>query len=578
MRSPTHETEPAFEARPGLSLATPVRVDARAGRHEAGPREAGVSTPRVAALIVTWNRRDAVDAVLRALARQSVPRGTLHVVVIDNGSTDGTSEALLQRWHPTRRVHNPTPRAEEPAFDASDADGASLRAGDRTRTDGFASLSLVRNQHNLGGCGGFNTGLAFAERFLDSPDAPLDYVWLVDDDVDLPPNALERLLRTGESDRGIGLVGSRTVDFDDRATTIETTIYYDAQRGVMGPEPSAQHRLAASHAAWVATTGGTNGARAFAGVREVDIVSACSLLARWSAVKDVGFWDTRFFIYCDDADWCLRFAARGHRVVCDLDAVVYHTYWLSKLTPTRAYYAARNLFWVNQKALDRQSRRAVHRRQLAHALLHAYKTAIHGQTSHAEIFRRTADDAVRGRGGALDMRPPEALPLLAAFERADALGADRHVAIMCSHADSIAWGEDVRASLVHALHDAGRSTDLPRITWVCRSDVPRAAPGGGEEPRRVDFAPNAWSKLRLQWWLLRDAPDAVVIIDQCNDAPLLWSRRNILIDRKRAGLAVVERDGWRVRAALALRWCVTAVRCAWFLWRAPAAPTPGKYA
>ena len=44
-----------------LSLSTPVQVDVP---------ETQVAAPRVAALIVTWNRKSAVDVVLRALARQ----------------------------------------------------------------------------------------------------------------------------------------------------------------------------------------------------------------------------------------------------------------------------------------------------------------------------------------------------------------------------------------------------------------------------------------------------------------------------------------------------------------------------
>ncbi len=581
------------------STSGPVAIDLGDDHDRSEASAISLVTPKVAALIVTWNRHAAVSAALEALARQTFDRSRLHIVVIENASSDGTGDRLIERWSPDSIVDNPTTRADEPDFRVSESarDGDQRASGDQRAPGdergapphGFASFTLVRNKHNLGGCGGFNTGLAFAERFLDTVRDPLSYVWLVDDDVDLPSDALERLVETGESDRTIGLVGSRTVDFDHRASTIETTIYYDAKSGRMGPEPASDHRLAGSHAAWVAHVGGTNGERAFSGVREVDVVSACSLLARWSAVKDVGFWDRRYFIYCDDADWCLRFAARGHRVVCDLDAVVFHTYWLSKLTPVRAYYAARNLFWVNQKAADPLRVRRILSRQLASALLNSYKMAVHCQATHAEIFRRTADDAVRNRGGKLEIDTPRARPLIEAFDDAGALGADRHIAVMCSAEESIAWADDVRANLAHALIDAGRAGEAPRWTLVCKKGVPIStgahwlhdAPGGasrrGQHPARVEFAGNALSKLKLQCWLLREAPDAVLIIDQSNEAPLLWSRRNILIDRRTPGMAQVERDGWRVRTRLALRWIGTAVRCGLFALRARRVEHKGKY-
>ena len=114
-----------------------------------------------------------------------------------------------------------------------------------------------------------------------------------------------------ETDPAIGIVGSRTVDLRDRRTTMETTIYQERSTGLLADEPDRDHPLRASHDAWVATVGGVRGKREFAGLREVDVVSACSMLAHWSAVERVGFWDHRYFIYCDDADWCLRFRARG---------------------------------------------------------------------------------------------------------------------------------------------------------------------------------------------------------------------------------------------------------------------------
>jgi len=250
---------------------------------------------------------------------------------------------LDAKWRPDAIVDNPTAAAHEPAFAAADPDC------DWEPAHPFASLTIIRNRHNLGGCGGFNTGLAFLEARLERPDNPLDYAWLVDDDVDLPETALSQLTKTAQADRSIGLVGSRTVDFADRETTIETTIYFDYENGWMGPDPTPAHPRFEEHRRWVEAAGGTRGKLAFSGVRDVDVVSACSLLARWSAIGRVGFWDSRYFIYCDDADWCLRFPKAGFRVVLDLDAVVYHTYWLSKLTPVRAYYSQRNLIWLIQK-------------------------------------------------------------------------------------------------------------------------------------------------------------------------------------------------------------------------------------
>jgi GT2 family glycosyltransferase len=533
-----------------------------------------VGLPRVAAIIVTWNRRAAVDVVLGALSRQEFPVSRLDVVVVDNGSGDGTVEWLAERWRPDRIVENPTAEADRPAF---------REEGRREGGSPFASLTIIRNRHNLGGCGGFNTGLAYLEAALErGPGGELGYAWLVDDDVDLPPTALKQLVKTAEGDESIGLVGSRTVDFDDRRTTIETTIYFDYTHGWMGPEPIEGHPRRAEHLKWVEGVGGTRGLLPFTGVRDVDVVSASSLLARWSAVKKVGFWDRRYFIYCDDADWSLRFGKAGYRVVCDLDAVVYHTYWLTKLTPVRGYYAERNLIWLMEKALPREKVRKGVARRLGSLLLQSRKAMTHCRLFHAEIIRRTADDVATGRGGKLDYEGPPSRPVMEILEEVGALRAGARVVVMCSHPESIAWAEDLRRRVTYALIDRDRAADRPRWIYLVREGVhdPAPEPGAaapGDRAERIVFRPNKKSKWESQKALFREPAEAVVVFDQLNDFPLIKSRANIHIDRRRAGVAQLEADGLKLRAAFLWRWIGTAARCGWYVLRVRPRAHAGKY-
>lgn len=563
-------------------LRSPMPTDVAALPMPSRPVEVHVEAsrptdPGIAVVIVTWNRRQAVGDVLAALARQTYPVGRLDVAVIDNASTDGATEFLIDRWRPDRVIDNHTPEADQPDFRPRETPTG---PGNRGR---FRSLTIVRNSVNHGGCGGFNTGLAFVEQRLDTPGTGCDrpaYVWLVDDDVDLPADALRRLVTTGESDPRIGLVGSRTVDFHDRATTLETTIYFDAAEGRMTPDAPAGHRLHAEHRAWAARAGGTRGPRPFTGVREVDVVSACSLLARWSAVKKVGFWDRRFFIYCDDADWCLRFGRAGYRVVCDLDAVVYHTYWIQKLTPARAYYSERNRLWMSQKVMTRDRLRRAIVRATGGMLLASRKAATHCRLFHAEILRRTVHDLVTGRGGKLNDEGPPFRPLLDCLERAGALRPGAEVLVMCSHAESIAWADDLRARLTHAMIDAGRLHLQPRWTYLVREGVPDPARdrAPANQPARVTFTPNRRSKWRVQGGWFRRPPSAVVVFDQHNDFPLIRSRWNIHVDRRRPNEAQAERDGLRLRVRFFARWGATMLRSAWHGIRVkPASGAGGKY-
>ncbi|MFG0283245.1 MAG: glycosyltransferase family 2 protein [Phycisphaerales bacterium JB039] len=407
----------------------------------------GPATLRIAVIIVTWNRRAQLDGALAAVARQDIGAHRLDVIVVDNASSDDTTDHLRYAWRPERIFANETSAAHEPQLRLLDQQDGASNAG------GFASLTVVRNRENLGGCGGFNTGFCAVDRLLQQPAAAdartsrPDFVWLVDDDIDLPPDACRRLVEAAQADPGIGVVGSRAVDINDRESTFETTIYFDFARGRMGDTPIAGHRLEAAHTAWLRQVGATRGRGDYSGVLEVDVVSACSLLARWSAVREVGFWDKRYFIYCDDADWCLRFARAGWRVALCLDAVVYHTPWFHKLTPARLYYSQRNIVWTLQKALSGPRLWYATFRWMASIMYDALQAAFRRRTFHAEIIRRTAHDIATNRGGKLDADGPTPMPIAEALEQAGALRPGARIAVICPHADFVQWADDLRQSL-----------------------------------------------------------------------------------------------------------------------------------
>ncbi len=528
---------------------------------QAVARSSATRPPNVAILIVTWNRWEMAAAVLRALSQQTFPTDRFDVVVIDNASTDGTTDQLRQAFSPERLVTNPTADAHLPDFRLPDD-----RAG-RNRL-GFRSLTVVTNAHNHGGCGGFNTGFAFVDRVLQKGPAEErpDYVWLVDDDVDLPADAAAQLTSVAEGDIEIGLVGSRTVDINNRDTTIETTVYFNRDSGLMGDEPGESHPLRESHRAWAVKTGGVRGPHQYTGTREVDVVSACSMLARWSAVEKVGFWDWRYFIYCDDADWCLRFAKEGYRVVLNLDAVVFHTPWHHKLTPARLYYAQRNLIWMMQKVLPKGELRRVAGRRILGLLKDSMVAMVNRRASHAEVIRRTADDLCVGRAGKLQDPSPPFEPLIEGLASRGLLSPDKQIAVLCNRPECLDWSRQLRLEIDKSQAAAGRSEQRPRWLEIVRNDIPNAElASGADDTERVVYSSRKRSKLRRQRELLADGPHALIVYDNDCDFPLLRSGMNVHIDRRRAGECQIEPFGIRTRLGFAARWTLTSLRSVWYL-------------
>ncbi len=116
---------------------------------ETGPTS---TQPSVAAVVVTFNRKDLLVECLDALLRQSRPVD--RIFVVDQVSTDGTAEMLKQR--------------------------------------AYLELSTIvysRSEKNTGGAGGFHRGVEMAYA------AGIDWIWMMDDDAIAEPNALEKMLR-----------------------------------------------------------------------------------------------------------------------------------------------------------------------------------------------------------------------------------------------------------------------------------------------------------------------------------------------------------------------------------------------
>jgi rhamnopyranosyl-N-acetylglucosaminyl-diphospho-decaprenol beta-1,3/1,4-galactofuranosyltransferase len=136
-----------------------------------------MSEPSVAAVIVTYNRRDllleAVDAVL---AQKRAPD---QVIVVDNASTDGTAGAVREQ---------------------------------------FSGVYLAELDDNYGGAGGFAYGMALALR----RDA--DLIWILDADAVPEPGALAALLAARREYPGPppAIVASRVLWTDGREHPMNT--------------------------------------------------------------------------------------------------------------------------------------------------------------------------------------------------------------------------------------------------------------------------------------------------------------------------------------------------------------------
>jgi N-acetylglucosaminyl-diphospho-decaprenol L-rhamnosyltransferase len=223
--------------------------------------------------MVTFRGGDAVAHALDALARardQLDAETGVDVVVVDNASADDTVD----------RVRRHAPWAH-----------------------------LIELPRNLGFAAGCNIGLGRLQH--------ADLIMLLNPDVEVRTDFLVRLMR---AEWPAELAARGPAVLDERGQLEQSARGFPRVRtGLLG------------RSSWLARVRPTSRmlrhdlvADSNAGARIVDWVSGACLIAPAERFRSVGPLDEGYFMYWEDADWCLRAHKRGYSVMYEPELVVTH--------------------------------------------------------------------------------------------------------------------------------------------------------------------------------------------------------------------------------------------------------------
>ncbi|MRW86258.1 glycosyltransferase [Pseudoduganella sp. FT26W] len=270
---------------------------------------------QVAVVILNWNGwRDTVECLDSLLASTGV---ALRVIVCDNASRD-ESVPQLRAWADARFGKAGWSEAGKPA------DGAA------PRHVADSPFVLLHNGGNLGFAGGNNPGIAYALN-----DPACAYIWLLNNDTTVEPDALAQAIARMEHDPRIGLCGSTLVYYHERdKVQAFGGASYTPAKG------SSVHVGAFQPLAAIPAT-------AEAVEASLSYVIGAAMLARRAFVEKVGLLTEDYFLYFEEIDWCTR--GRAHFTLGYAPrSVVYHKEGASIGTsasggsPLSVYYLFKN--------------------------------------------------------------------------------------------------------------------------------------------------------------------------------------------------------------------------------------------
>jgi len=282
---------------------------------------------KIAAVVVTSNRKKLLLECLKALKNQTYPLDA--IFIIDNSSTDGTPGALLEYGY----IQKLPPKTANWSWETESVIQSSVN-------NKLIKVQYVRLYKNTGCSGGFYEGVKRAY------EKGYDWIFLMDDDAELIKDSLEILVRYLNLPDAVALT---CLKVDEKGNVL----YY--HKGYFYFEGIFKHIVRPINDSDYKN-------KDFV---EIDFASFVGILVNSHAIKTIGFPDKRFFIYHDDVEYCIRLRSVG-KIYLIPNSIIIHKenlkkkglieksflgrkiYRLPYNESWRTYYVERNLTYLRK--------------------------------------------------------------------------------------------------------------------------------------------------------------------------------------------------------------------------------------
>jgi len=221
-----------------------------------------MSPKKVSIVVLTWNKLNYTKKCFNFLKRNT-KYANWEVIVVDNGSTDGTIDYLKEK----------------------------------KRSEG-EKYKIILNSKNLGYAGGVNQGIKAAHG---------DYILLLNNDVYVWENWLTNMVDTIEGEEEISVVGARLI--------------YPQNNRIQHAGIAFIRKIEPLHIYKNSSINNPNVNE----VRSVDAVTGACMLIKREIIDEIGFFDERFkFGGFEDTDFCLRSRIKGYKIIYLPTSVAFH--------------------------------------------------------------------------------------------------------------------------------------------------------------------------------------------------------------------------------------------------------------
>ena len=229
--------------------------------------------PKISVIIVNYNSNEHVTVCVRSVF-ECAPES--EVIVVDNASSDD-SISLLESAFPNH-----------------------------------PQLKLIRNQSNMGFAVACNIGTEHAVN---------EYLFYLNPDCMIYENTIPKLITCLKENDSVGMVGGRLLNSDGSEqpgsrrtvpTPWRTLVrvfklsFLSKRYPRLFTDFNLHRKAVPDHPV------------------EVEAISGACMLMHRDAYEDVEGLDEKYFLHCEDLDWCMRFRLKGWKIMFVPDAILTH--------------------------------------------------------------------------------------------------------------------------------------------------------------------------------------------------------------------------------------------------------------
>ncbi len=268
--------------------------------------------PRISIIVLNWNGKKDTLECLASL--RHLDYSPFHILVVDNGSSDGSAAAIRQR---------------------------------------FPDIEILETGQNFGFAEGNNIGIRHALKKALKPD----YLLLLNNDTVVDPQLLNAFVSAMHPP--IGILGAKIYLYDQKNT-------FDHLGGVWNAKKAAFDLIGNRE---------IDDGKSWEKTRSLDYACGCALFVKTAVFEQIGLLEPKFFLIWEESDFCFRARRAGYSTMMCPQAKLWHKVSASFVggKPHSTYFWWRNrLLWIERNCSLRE-KIPLYLRILLPEILHIYK-------------------------------------------------------------------------------------------------------------------------------------------------------------------------------------------------------------